>query len=162
MLSWEFCEICKNTFSAEHHRETASVYSSINNSEERIGKRNCKLWYKSYSLCTNHSQKCKLSKKGSPGEIWTGFRSSSSQIFFKIVVLKNFANSTGKHMYWRHFLIKLQFWKLFQKGISTLVFSSEICNIFKNTFFNSSSGCFWRLTPIFRELWKENRCDCQW
>ena len=34
------------------------------------------------------SQKCKLSKKGSPGEIWTGFRSSRPQIFFKIGVLK--------------------------------------------------------------------------
>ena len=32
--------------------------------------------------------KCNLSKKGSPGEIWTGFRSSRSQMFFKMVFLK--------------------------------------------------------------------------
>ena len=44
------------------------------------------------------SQKCKLSKKGSPGEIWTGFRSSRSQIFFKIGVLKIFANPKRKHL----------------------------------------------------------------
>ena len=46
MFSCEFCEICKNTFFAEHHRTTASYYSSINGNEGRIGKRNCKLWYK--------------------------------------------------------------------------------------------------------------------
>ena len=44
-------------------------------------------------ICTNLSHKCIVSKKGSPGEIWTGFRSSRFQIFFKIGVLKNFANS---------------------------------------------------------------------
>ena len=38
----------------------------------------------------------KLSKEGSPGEIWTGFRSSRSQIFFKIGVLKIFANPKKK------------------------------------------------------------------
>ena len=42
------------------------------------------------SVCTNLRQKRKLSKKGSPGEIWTGFRSSCSQIFLKTGVLKNF------------------------------------------------------------------------
>ena len=46
VLSCEFCEICKNTFFAEHHQTTASDYSSINSSEGRIGKRNCKLWCK--------------------------------------------------------------------------------------------------------------------
>ena len=34
-------------------------------------------------------------KKGSPDEIWTGFRSCHSQIFLKIGVLKNLADSTG-------------------------------------------------------------------
>ena len=42
------------------------------------------------SVCTNLRQKRKLSKKGSPGEIWTDFRSSRSQIFLKTGVLKNF------------------------------------------------------------------------
>ena len=32
------CEISKSNFFAEHHRTTASDYSSINSSEGRIGK----------------------------------------------------------------------------------------------------------------------------
>ena len=39
------------------------------------------------------------------------FRSSCLQIFFKICVLKNFANFTGKHPCWSHFLIKLHPWR---------------------------------------------------
>ena len=35
-------------------------------------------------------------------------RSSRSQKFFKIGVLKNFTNFTGKHLCWNLFLIKLQ------------------------------------------------------
>ena len=35
-------------------------------------------------------------------------RSSRSQMFLKIDVLKNFANFTGKHPCWSLFLIKLQ------------------------------------------------------
>ena len=43
VFSYEFCEICKNTFFAEDHRTTASYYGSINGNEGRTGKRNCKL-----------------------------------------------------------------------------------------------------------------------
>ena len=43
VFSCEFCEICKNTFFAEHHRTTDSYYSSTNGNESRIGKRNRKL-----------------------------------------------------------------------------------------------------------------------
>ena len=46
VFSCQFCEICKNTFFAEHHRTTASDYSSITSSKGSIVKRNCKLWYK--------------------------------------------------------------------------------------------------------------------
>ena len=35
------------------------------------------------------------------------FRSSRSQMFYKIGVLKNFAKFTGKHLCWSHFLMKL-------------------------------------------------------
>ena len=42
-------------------------------------------------------------------------------------VLKNF---TGKHFCWSLFLIKLQAW-----GPATQVLSTEICKIFKNTYF---------------------------
>ena len=38
-------------------------------------------------------------KKGSLGER-TDFRSSRSQMFFKIDVLKDFSNSTGNHLCW--------------------------------------------------------------
>ena len=36
------------------------------------------------------------------------YSSSRAQIFFKIGVLKNFANFIGKHLCWSLFLIKLQ------------------------------------------------------
>ena len=44
-------------------------------------------------------------------------RSSLSQMFFKIDVLKNFANFVGKHHCWSIFLIKLQplWWLLLNK-----------------------------------------------
>ena len=51
-------------------------------------------------------------KKGHPGEIWTGFRSSRWQIFFKMVFLKISQISQENTCFWRHFLIKLQFWRL--------------------------------------------------
>ena len=35
------------------------------------------------------------------------FRSSRSQMFYKISILKNFAKFTGKYLCWSHFLIKL-------------------------------------------------------
>ena len=35
------------------------------------------------------------------------FRSSRSQMFYKVGVFKNFAKFTGKHLCWSHFLIKL-------------------------------------------------------
>ena len=43
LLSCEFCEICKITFFAEHHRVMASDYSSIKISEAVSSKRNYKL-----------------------------------------------------------------------------------------------------------------------
>ena len=43
VFSCEIYEICRNTFSAEHHWTTASDYSSINSSEGRIDKGNRKL-----------------------------------------------------------------------------------------------------------------------
>ena len=111
VFSCEFCKISKKTFFAEHHRATSSNYSSISSSEGRIGKRNCILWYKSWSICTNLSQKCKLSKKDSPGEILTCFRSSCSQIFFKIGVL-NISQIPQENACVGDTLIKLQSWRL--------------------------------------------------
>ena len=59
------------------------------------------------------------------------------QMFFKIDVLKNFANFIGNHQYWSIILIKLQAWRpaTLLKKTPTQVFSFEICESFKNTLF---------------------------
>ena len=58
-------------------------------------------------------------------------------MFFKIGILKNFANFIGKHLRWSLFLIKSQ-----SQGPATLLKRDsntgdfcKICEIFKNTFF---------------------------
>ena len=86
------------------------------------------------------------------------FRNNRSQMFFKIVVLKNLAIFTGKHLCWFFFLIKcfpVKSAKLLKTcvlknicvrllllrplfpfySLPTQVFSSEYCEIFKNSFF---------------------------
>ena len=55
-------------------------------------------------------------------------RSSRSQIFFKIGIIKNFVNFTGKHLCWSLFLIK------FKTDFNTDVFPWNFVN-FKNIFF---------------------------
>ena len=71
-------------------------------------------------------------------------RSSLSQMFFKIGVLKNFANFIGKQC-WSIFLTKLHAWRpaTLLKETPTQVFYCEICEIFKNTLQNTAGGCFW-------------------
>ena len=59
--------------------------------------------------------------------------SSRSHMFFKIGVLKNFANCTAKHLSWSLFLTK--FFTDFIKNTPTQMLSCAICKIFKNTFF---------------------------
>ena len=54
---------------------------------------------------------------------------------FKLGVLENFVNSTGKHLCWSLFLIKAYGPATLLKETSTQVFSCESCKIFKNTFF---------------------------
>ena len=44
------------------------------------------------------------------------------EMFFKRVALKNLKNLTGKHLYW--------------KETPTQVFSCEICEMFKNAYFD--------------------------
>ena len=73
---------------------------------------------------------------------------SSLQMFFKIAVLKNFANSTGKHLCWRYFLIKLQSWKdSIKKRLQHRSFPVKFAKFLRTPFLhNISSGCFWLLT----------------
>ena len=52
------------------------------------------------------------------------------RLFFKIGVIKNFANCTGKHLCWSLFLIKPQAWWCdFIRETPTQVFSCEIYEI---------------------------------
>ena len=55
------------------------------------------------------------------------YKSSRSQMFFKISVLKNFANFTGKH--------RLRPDNFIKNETQTYVFSCKICEIFKDNFF---------------------------
>ena len=48
------------------------------------------------------SKKGELLKKGSPGEIWTGFRSSRSQIFLKIA-----ENASYNFLLWYNLAFRL-------------------------------------------------------
>ena len=48
-------------------------------------------------------------------------RSSRSQIYFKIGVLKNFAMFTGKRLCWSLFLIKIQAFRCFPVNIAKLL-----------------------------------------
>ena len=70
-------------------------------------------------------------------------------MFFKVGVLKNSANFTGKDLYWNLFLIKWQpegLQTLFKKT-PTQAFSCEICEIFKDSIYlqSVSGGCFYVL-----------------
>ena len=76
-------------------------------------------------------------------EPWDSYkmRSSRSQKFFKIGVLKNFAIFTGKHLCWSLFLIKLQVWNpvtSLKRDSNTVVFL-WYCEIFKKGFFQRTS-----------------------
>ena len=65
----------------------------------------------------------------------------SLQMYFKMGVLKNFANFTGKHLCWSLFLIKVL--TNFIKNSPTQVFSCEMWKNFKNTFSTEHlHGCF--------------------
>ena len=88
---------------------------------------------------------------------WSGaYRSSWSQKFFKIGVLKNFTIFQGKHLCWSFFLIKLQTWTTLLKETPTQVFSCEYCEIFRNSFFH-------RTPPVAASLLVQERfIDVLW
>ena len=68
-------------------------------------------------------------KIGNPKTLLPQDRSSRSQMFVEIGVLKNFVILTGTHLCWRLFFNGLQ---LHPNETPTQVFSCEICEIFKN------------------------------
>ena len=59
------------------------------------------------------------------------YRSSRSQMYFRIGALKDFAMFTEKYLCWGLFLINIQAWR----PATLLRRDSEICDIFKNTYF---------------------------
>ena len=61
------------------------------------------------------------------------FRSSFSQMFFKIGVLKNFAIITGNHPCWRLFLIKLQVWRCSNTGVFLWILWNFLEKLFYKT-----------------------------
>ena len=78
-------------------------------------------------------------------------RSRRLLMFFKIDVLKNFANYTGKHLCW--ILIKLQF--LIER-LQHRCFPAIFANVLKNTFFHGTppvaASVWWILYCISREF----------
>ena len=70
-------------------------------------------------------------------------KSSGSQLFFKIGVLKNLVNFTGKHLCSSLFLVKWQAW-----GPSTLWKRDSNTGAFTGALQNTSGGCFWTLRII--------------
>ena len=62
-------------------------------------------------------------------------RSSHRRCFVKKGVLRNLAKFTGKHLYQRHFLIKLQACNFIKTESLAKVFSCEFCEISNKTFF---------------------------
>ena len=68
-------------------------------------------------------------------------------MWFKMSVLKNLANFTGKHLCWSIFIIKRPANLL--RGTLTQAFYCEICYIIRNTFF-----C--RTTPVSASVLKQN------
>ena len=61
-------------------------------------------------------------------------RSSPSQMFFKIGVLKNFAMFTGKYLRWSLFLIKLPACKFIKKGLQRRCFPVNIAKFLRKAF----------------------------
>ena len=78
------------------------------------------------------------------------FRSSRLQMFFKIGLLKSFANFTEKHLCWSLFFkkknLQAQGLQLHQKKTSAQLLSCEVYEIFKNTF-------LYRTPPVTALRW---------
>ena len=72
----------------------------------------------------------------------------------KLDVLKNLVNSTGKHLCWNLFLIKLKAWSpatLLKRNFSTGVFLWNLQNFLEHLFLQKSSiGCFWSSTNVIK------------
>ena len=88
------------------------------------------------SICKAYFMKISADAKASPVFINSKCRSSRSQMFFKIDVLKNFIIFTGKHLCWSLFLIKLQAFSCFPVNNAEFLKAA--------LFWNNSGGYFSR------------------
>ena len=83
-------------------------------------------------------------------------RSSRSQMFFKIGVLKHFSNFTEKQLCWSLFLIKLHARgsaNLLKRESNTTVFPVKFTKFLRAPFLqNTSAGCFWNVKFILQSL----------
>ena len=70
-------------------------------------------------------------------------------MFFRIVVLKNFAMFTGKHLCWRFFLIKLQAFRP-PSGLQHRCFPVKFAAFLRTPFFTEQVR--WLLLEISQEL----------
>ena len=71
-------------------------------------------------------------------------------MFFKIGVLKSFENFTGRHLCWSLFLKNLQTGglQLYLKRDFKQLFSCEVCESLKNTFFNRTAPVTASAPPV--------------
>ena len=79
------------------------------------------------------------------------YRSSLLQIFFKIYVLKNFANLAGKYLCWSLCLIKFQAWRpaALLRTDSYKCFPVKLEKFFRTPFLrNTFGGYFWNETYV--------------
>ena len=123
MFPREICEICWNTFFAEHHRTTATDCSSINSNERKIGKQNRKLLKRAVQV-KNSFQK-------------------QSFADFKLGVLKNFLSFTRKHLW--------KVCNSINNRLQHSRFPVKFANVLRTPFLQSSfSGYLWGLTRVFK------------
>ena len=78
-------------------------------------------------------------------------QSNRSQMFFKIGVLKSFANFTGKHLCWISFnkVVGLKAWNCIKKRLQHRCFPVKFAKFLRTRFLqNTSGGCFWKWKDI--------------
>ena len=114
-------------FKRINKQEYLSIVKSFIASQKKLHQ-----WW---HMCA-HNESCGLVRAYIPYYIGSEDRSRRSQIFFKVGVLKNFTDFTGKHLCWSVFLIKLKAFRpaTLLKKTPTQVLCCEICETYKNTY----------------------------
>ena len=120
---WSFLNIrnsCPGVYSKKGVLKIKILQNSSKNICDAVFKL-IKFQVKDQQLCWKQTLGCVLfveCRQNATSEIFSKnqsssrliFRRNQSQIFFKISILQNFTLVTGKYLWWRLFLIKLQVW----------------------------------------------------